>query len=57
MSSDVEGDQFDIGTTSIRLVHAGKVVQILFSSSLEATLLYEELSERYKRAEEGLRPG
>jgi hypothetical protein len=45
LSSDVEGSQFDIGTTSTRLVRAGNVVQILFSSSLESKLLYNELFE------------
>ena len=57
LGSDVEGSQFDIGTTSIRLVRVGNVVQILFSSSLEAKLLYSELSEKYKRAEEKLKGG
>jgi hypothetical protein len=45
MSSDGEGSRFDIGTTSIRLVRVGNVVQILFSSSLESKLLYDELYE------------
>ena len=57
MSSDVEGSKFDVGTTSIRLVRVGNVVQILFSSSLEAKLLYYELFEKYKRAEERLKGG
>lgn len=57
MSDDVEGSQFDIGTTSIRLVRVGNVVQILFSSSLEAKLLFNELFEKYKRAEESLKGG
>ncbi|MDA4115034.1 MAG: hypothetical protein OK442_00595 [Thaumarchaeota archaeon] len=48
---DVEATQFDIGTTSIRLVRVGNVLQILFSSSLEAEYLYKELVERYKWAE------
>ncbi|GEM_PF-981251 len=48
---DVEASQFDIGTTSIRLVRVGNVLQILFSSSLEAEFLYKELVERYKGAE------
>jgi len=47
----VDASQIDIGTTSIRLVRAGNVLQILFGSSLEAEFLYEELVERYKRAE------
>ncbi len=55
MSSDIEANQYDISTTSIRLVRVGNVVQILFSSSLEARYLYKELAERYKRAEDALR--
>ena len=57
MSSDVEGGQFDIGTTSIRLVRVGNVVQILFSSSLEAKLLYDKLFEKHKRGEESFKSG
>ena len=52
---DVESSQFDIGTTSIKLVRVGNVLQILFSSSLEAEYLYRELAERYKRPEERLK--
>jgi hypothetical protein len=57
LTSDVEGSQFDIGTTSIRPVRVGNVVQILFSSSLESKLLYNELFEKYKRAEDVLKGG
>ncbi len=57
MSRDIEGGQFDIGTTSIRLVRVGNVVQILFSASLEAKLLYDDLTEKHKRAEESLKGG
>ena len=56
-SSDLEGGQFDVGTTSIRLARVGTVVQILFSSSLEAKLLYDELFQKYKHAEENLKSG
>jgi len=52
---EVESSQFDIGTTSIKLVSVGNVLQILFSSPLEAEYLYKELAERYKRAEERLK--
>ena len=51
----VESSRYDIGTTSIRLVRVGNVIQLLFSSPLEAAYLYRELSERYKRAEERLK--
>ena len=52
---DVEASHYDIGTTSIRLVRVGNVIQILFSSSLEAKYLYTELAEKYKRAEDQLK--
>jgi hypothetical protein len=55
LSNDVDASQFDIGTTSIRLVRVGNTIQILFSSPLEARFLYKELAERYKRDEERLR--
>jgi len=55
MSSDVESNQYDIGTTSVRLVRVGNVIQMLFSSPIEAKYLYKELAERYKRAEDKLR--
>jgi hypothetical protein len=55
MSNDIEAKQFDIGTTSIRLVLVGNVIQILFSSPLEAKFLYKESPERYKRAEDRLK--
>ena len=55
MSGDIESSQFDIRTTSIRLVRVGNVIQILFSSSLEAKYLYKELAERYKQAERRLK--
>ena len=52
---DVEANHYDIGTTSIRLVRVGNVIQILFSSPLEAKYLFNELAERYKRAEDRLK--
>jgi hypothetical protein len=55
LSRDIESSQYDIGTTSIRLVGIGNVIQILFSSPLEAGYLYQELAKRYKRAERRLK--
>jgi uroporphyrinogen-III synthase len=54
MNDYVEASKYDIGTTSIKLIRAGNVVQIIFSSQLEARFLYKELSEKYKRAEDRL---
>ena len=53
--SDVEGGSFDIGTSSIRIIRVGNLVQIVYSNPLEAKFLYEELFQRYKREQEGLR--
>jgi hypothetical protein len=50
----VESSQFDIGTTSIKLVRVGNVLQDSLAS-LEAEYLYRELTERHKRAKERLR--
>jgi hypothetical protein len=55
LNSDVEASEFDIGTTSIRLIRVGNVVQLLFSTSFEARYLYRELAERYKQAQDRLR--
>jgi hypothetical protein len=55
LSGDIEGANYDIGTTSVRLVRVGNIIQILFSNPLEAKVLYTELSERYKRGGEMLK--
>ncbi len=55
MGDEFDASHYDIGTTSIRLVRAGNIVQIVFSSAIEARFIYMELAERYKRAEDRLR--
>jgi hypothetical protein len=55
LNGDVESGHFNIGTTAIRLVRVGNVIQILFRSALEAKYLYKELAERYKRDKARLR--
>jgi hypothetical protein len=57
LNRDFEASQYDVGTTSIRLIRVGNVVQLWFSSALEARYLYKELAERYRRAEERLSGG
>jgi hypothetical protein len=52
MSNDVEAKQFDIGTTPNKTCPCGNVIQILFSSPLEAKFLYKE---KHKRAEDRLK--
>ncbi len=49
--SDVEASQYDLGTTSVRLIRMGSVAQILFSNKLEAKFFYEETATRFKRDE------
>jgi hypothetical protein len=51
----MESSRFDFRTISIKLVRGGNVLKILFSSSFDAELLYRELAERYKPAEERLK--
>jgi hypothetical protein len=51
MNNDIESNQFDIGTTSIRLIRAGNVIQMLFSNKFDAKILYREIVEKYKRDE------
>jgi len=55
LSKDIEAEGFDIGTTSIRLVRVGNVIQIVFSNSLEAAFLFRELAEKYKQDEERMK--
>ncbi len=55
MKNDVESSQYDIGTTHVRLVRVGNVIQILSPSSLVASYLYKKLAARYKRAQDKLK--
>jgi hypothetical protein len=54
-SSDVEASEYDVGTTSIRLIRVGNVVQVLFSNKLDARFYYAETATRFKRAEQEFR--
>lgn len=57
VSSDVEGSQYDLGTTSVRLVRVGNIVQILFSNKMDAKFYYSEAVTRFKRAEAEFKEG
>jgi len=52
--SDFEADAYDLGTTSVRLVRAGNVIQLIFNNKLDARLYYAEAASRFKRAEDEL---
>jgi len=56
-SSDVEASEYDLGTTSARLVRIGKLVQVLFSNKQDAKIFYAELSSRFKRVQDELNRG
>ncbi len=51
MNDEVESDQFDIGTTSIKLIRVGNVIQMLSSNKFDAKILYREIVEKYKQDE------
>lgn len=55
VGSDVEASTFDIGSSSVRLVRVGKVVQAYFSSSLQAKFWYYETSRRFKSLQDSLK--
>lgn len=55
--SDVEASEYDLGTTSVRLVRVGNVVQVLFSNKLAAKFYYGETAVRFKRDEREFRVG
>jgi hypothetical protein len=50
-ASDIEASEYDIGTTSVRLIRAGNLVQVFFSNNLEAKFYYAETATRFKRTE------
>ena len=56
-SADFEARQFDLGTTSVRLLRVGSVIQLVFSNKLDARLYYAETASRFKRAEDELGKG
>lgn len=55
MSNDIEANEYDVGTTSIRLIRVGNLIQILFSNPHAAKFLYKELIEKYKRDQDQFR--
>jgi hypothetical protein len=55
MSDDFEVHEYDIGTTSVRLIRMGNVIQILYSRKLVAKLFYRELAEKYKLEQDQFR--
>ena len=50
-SSDVDASECDLGTTSVRLILVGNMVQATFSSKLEAKFFYDAVASTPKREE------
>ncbi len=49
--SDVDASQYDLGTTSVRLIRVGTLVQAVFSNKLEAKFFYQQVAAMFKRDE------
>lgn len=54
-SSDFQASEYDLGTTSVRLIRVGNVVQIVFSKKLAIAFYYAEVSARFEREGEKLK--
>jgi hypothetical protein len=54
-SSDVDASEYDLGTTSVRLILVGNIVQAVFSNKLEARFFYDDVATKFKRAEDHFR--
>ena len=55
LSTETDAGQYDTGTSSVRVVRVGNVIQIVFSNPLEAKFLYDEIAEKYRQAEKTIR--
>ncbi len=51
-SRDVESRDYDLGTTSVRMIRAGNLVQFLFSNKLDAKIFFADASSTFKKAED-----
>jgi len=49
---DIESSEYDLGTTSVRLILVGNVVQLVFSNKLEARFFYDRTAAKFKKDEE-----
>jgi len=50
-SSDVDASEYDLGTTSVRLILVGNTVRATFSNKLEARFFYDGVASTLKREE------
>ena len=56
-SSDIDASDFDLGTTSVRLIRVGNVVQAIFSNKLDAKLFYDDVESTFKSERDRLKFG
>ncbi len=50
--SDVEASVYDLGTTSVKLVRVGNIVQIVFSNRHDARVVHAELASKFMKDQE-----
>ena len=56
-SSDFELSTYNLGTTSVRLIRAVNIIQIVFSNRTDAKVVYAELASKFMSDEKKFRSG
>lgn len=56
-SADFEASEYDLGTTSIRLVRVGRIIQLVCSNKHDSKIIYAELSSKFMKDQDELRRG
>jgi len=54
-SSDFDESEYDLGTTSVRLIRVGSVVQAIFSNKLDAKLFCDDVKSTFKSEEDRMK--
>lgn len=53
--NDVDARTFDIGVSSVRMLRAGSMIQVLFSNGRTAGFFYAEWVKLFEKMEMGLK--
>jgi len=56
-SSDIDASDFDLGTTAVRLIRVGNVVQAIFGNKLDGKLFYDDVESTFKSERDRLKFG
>ena len=51
-SSEFEANEYDLGTTSVRLLRVGNVIQMVFSNKIDARFYFSEAASKFKRLQD-----